>query len=269
MKKQFRIIATSLVVILGVCSTSLKAATVDLQLSLLVDVSGSVDSNEYSLQMSGYGDAFKDSAVIDAILGNNGIGSIAVNLVQWAGVNSQAEVIGWTQIDSAASSMAFGSLLESANRSFSGQTAPQSALMFGTDLFASNGFTSNRSVIDVSGDGRRNSGLGGATGRDYALANRIDTINGLVIGGSQSVADYYTDNVIGGTDSFLALASNFSDFSGAVKTKLLREIGTPNPTDPTTPSAVPLPAAVWLFVSGLIGLLPLVRKQGNSRLAAA
>ncbi len=154
MKKQYRIIAASMVVMLGVFSTSLKAATVDLQLSLLVDVSGSVSSSEYDLQMDGYGAAFKDSAVIDAILGNNGVGSIAINLVQWSSSRSQAEVIGWTQIDSAASSMAFGSLLENAGRAFRGGTNPQPALQYGTDLFATNGFTSNRSVIDVSGDGR-------------------------------------------------------------------------------------------------------------------
>ncbi len=253
MRTQFRKITAIIFVLLGVYSTSSNAANVGLQLSLLVDVSGSVDNTEYNLQMDGYGAAFKDTDVINAILGSTG-GSIAVNMVQWSSGSQQVESIGWTEINSAATSMAFGVALESAARAFSSLTAVQSALRFGTDLFAGNGFTSDRSVIDISGDGTSNSGIGGAQGRDYALANGIDTINGIVIGGDSSVADYYINNVIGGTDGFLVEAATFGDFGDAIKAKLIREISV---------SPVPVPAAVWLFGTGLIGLLRFTRKQNG------
>ena len=75
-------------------------------------------------------------------------------------------------------------------------------MQWGTDRFANNGFNGTRSVIDVSGDGIRNNGLASPLGRDYALNNDIDTINGIVIGGSSGVFSYYVNSVIGGTNAF-------------------------------------------------------------------
>jgi len=48
---------------------------------LLVDVSGSVDASEYSLQKTGYVNAFKDAAVQDAIAGLDK--GIAVTYAEW------------------------------------------------------------------------------------------------------------------------------------------------------------------------------------------
>jgi Protein of unknown function (DUF1194) len=62
---------------------------VDLELLLAVDVSASVDSNEYSLQMSGIAEAFRHPDVIAAIRASAPHG-IAVALLQWAGPDEQA-----------------------------------------------------------------------------------------------------------------------------------------------------------------------------------
>lgn len=44
---------------IGFSETALAATMVDTEISFLVDVSGSVDSSEYDLQVNGYINAFK------------------------------------------------------------------------------------------------------------------------------------------------------------------------------------------------------------------
>ena len=58
------------------------ATSVDLELALLVDVSGSVNSSEYALQRDGYKNAFLSNAVQNAILGGT-YKSIAVTYIEW------------------------------------------------------------------------------------------------------------------------------------------------------------------------------------------
>ena len=68
------------------------------------------------------------------------------------------------------------------------------------------GFGDARLVIDVSGDGRTNTGRVAAAARDDAVAAGI-TINGLPILAVEPDLDrYYQDNVIGGTDAFTVVA---------------------------------------------------------------
>src|ERR1700759_615713 len=70
------------------------ATSVDLQLVLAVDASGSVNQYRFELQKRGYVAALRDPKVLDAIRsGMNG--SIAVTMYQWTGYRLQAEVIPW------------------------------------------------------------------------------------------------------------------------------------------------------------------------------
>ncbi|MBZ0167769.1 MAG: DUF1194 domain-containing protein, partial [Candidatus Omnitrophica bacterium] len=94
---------------------------VDLELSLLVDVSSSVNSTEFDLQQQGYANAFNDATIIAAIE-NGTIGSIAVNMVMWSSAGNQEEVVPWTLITDAASAMAFASAVGAADRPFFGTT---------------------------------------------------------------------------------------------------------------------------------------------------
>jgi hypothetical protein len=226
---------------------SAEAVPVDVELQLLVDVSGSVDSSEFALQRTGYENAFRSSAVIDAITGG-AIGSIAVQLIYY----SSSAVVGvdWTLISDAASSNAFADAVDAAARPFSGFTDIFDSINFGTPLFASNIYEGTRLVMDVSGDGSSDASATRAA-RDAALAAGVDTINGLPIGGS-FLQQFYVDNVIGGSNAFSILSSDFAEFETAIARKLEREI--------STPSAIPLPAGGVLLITGLAGLAALRRR---------
>lgn len=227
---------------------------VDVELQLLVDVSGSVDSNEFALQREGYVQAFQSQAIKDAITaptdtnGNSREGQIAAQLIYWSGSTQQNVAVNWTLIDSDTAADNFATAISNASRPFSGQTAPGSAIAFGDPLFDNNGFNGDSLVMDVSGDGTRNSGTDTSTERDNALAGGIDRINGLAIGGNQSVETFYQNEVVGGTDSFFVAANSFTDFQDAIDDKIVAEVSG------RTPGEVPLPSTVLLLGASLMGL---------------
>lgn len=205
----------------------LHAQIVDLELSLLVDVSGSVSAGDFDLQRQGYVDAFNSAPVQQAILStsNGRLGRIAANVIFWSASSQQTEVVGWTMLDSVESIGAFADSFELAPRTYTnGNTAIGSALAFATPRFASNSFTSGRQVIDVSGDGVTNHGANTLAARDAALAAGVDAINGIIILGQAGLVDFYQNNVIGGTGSFLLTSTDFNAFNTAIADKLEVEI---------------------------------------------
>ena len=227
MRKNLIILAASMLAE-GAVGPPAWATAVDLELLLLVDVSGSVDANEFAIQRDGYEAAFRDLAIISAIQAGS-YGKIAATMVYWSGWNQQAQVVGWTEISDSATSNAFANAIAATTQLYSGMTGLGEALVFGTDKFlvggAGNGFEGSRLVIDISGDGADNDGsVSSLQGRTYALANGVDAINGLVIGGQQAVYDHYNTQVVGGTNYFIMTAATFNDFDVAIKEKLYKEI---------------------------------------------
>ncbi|MBY0521332.1 MAG: DUF1194 domain-containing protein [Sphingomonas sp.] len=203
---------------------------VDLELALLVDVSGSVDGTEFDLQRQGYVNAFNDVALQNVF--NSGR-TAAVTFIYWSGVGEQQQAVGWTLINSGATSAAFANAIAATGRPFSGTTGIGEALAYATPLFSSNLFNGARQIIDVSGDGATNTGRDTLTARNAALAAGIDQINGLPILGEAGLLAFYQNNVQGGVGSFTTPADSFADFDAAVRTKIGREIMTPVP-EPAT-----------------------------------
>lgn len=201
---------------------------VDLELVLAVDVSRSMDLDELDVQREGYVAAFRHPEVLEAIR-SGPLGRIAVTYVEWAGPLSQATVVPWTVIDGEESALAFASRLAATARGRYMWTSISASLMYAAAAF-DNEFTSERKVIDVSGDGPNNRGAPIEPVRESVIASGI-TINGLPLvlkrHGPWSIADldvYYEDCVIGGPGAFLLPVYDMSQFALAVRRKLLLEI---------------------------------------------
>lgn len=194
---------------------------VALELLLAVDVSGSVDHVEYNLQTRGIAGAFRDPAVIDAVLD---AGPVAVALVHWSGPNQQWLAHDWTLVSDAGSAARFAAAVEAVPRVYFGATALSDVLNISAGLFGRSPFVGQRRVIDLSGDGPNNTNSEPEVARDLAVASGI-TINGLaILNESPDLDVYFRDRVIGGPGAFLVVARDYRDFARAMRLKLIREI---------------------------------------------
>jgi len=205
-------------------------ATLDLQLILAVDASGSVDRERFNLQKQGYVDAFRNEKVAEAIkAGPNG--SIAVSMFQWTGSDAQAEVCPWMIIRDTNSCHEVAAAIEEVPRRIhGGGTSISGAIDYGVPLFARCPAKAVRMVIDISGAGTNNGGRRVTTARDEALARGI-TINGLpILAIEPNLEDHYRDEVIGGPGSFLIAAKDFTQFGEAIIKKLITEIAGVEPS---------------------------------------
>jgi hypothetical protein len=205
---------------------------VDLQLVLAVDVSQSMASLgdvKQKLQRNGYVDALRSPEVLRAI--TSGLyGRIAVTYIEWSSPRYQRVVVPWRVIADEEDALVFADDLAKAPISLDFSTSISAVLLYAEGLFLHSGLASTRRAIDVSGDGTNNGGYSLPPVRDQVLRQGI-VINGLPIlidskpvysGGT--LADYYEDCVIGGPDSFLVAITDLSQFGGATKRKLVREI---------------------------------------------
>jgi hypothetical protein len=85
-----------------------------------------------------------------------------------------------------------------------------------TPSFSGNTVEGARWVMDVCGDGTQKDGSNTAAARDAFLAptaGMSKAINGLPVGGGAGLSAWYNANVVGGTNTFLIAASDFTDFS--------------------------------------------------------
>lgn len=196
---------------------------VPLELILAVDASGSVSADEFDLQVKGIADAFRDPAVISAIVGA-GHGGIAVALMQWSSPGHQVVAVNWQQVSDRASAVLLAQKIISVGRLILGETAIDRALRFATAEISTNDYSGRRQVIDLSGDGVTNWGGLPDEARDAAVANGI-TINALAILNEQPDLDrYFQNHVIGGLGAFVVTASDYEDFARAIRLKLIEEI---------------------------------------------
>src|SRR5258706_8333902 len=156
-----------------------RAEAVDLALVLAIDISRSVDEVEAALQRQGYIAALTNARVIQAIQ-TGAIGRIALAYVEWAGVDTQRTVVPWTTIRSAADAHGVAAAIAAAPHHSLSWTSISGAIDYSKRLLESSGYEAGRHVIDVSGDGRNNSGRPAEHARDEAVAAGL-TINGLPI----------------------------------------------------------------------------------------
>ena len=205
-------------------------------LAIGLDISGSVDDNEYRLQLDGLAGALLDDKVQAAFLA---IPELPVRLAvfEWAGVNSQLDIIPWTEIRAADDLAGIAASLRAKKQSpREVQTAIGMAMLHGGGLLASQGDCKRR-TLDLSGDGESNIGP-----RPRNLHTTPDlfgvTVNALVIGQDaarylnytqseiKQLSSYFESEVIQGPNAFVEAAIGFEDFQNAMTRKLLKELET-------------------------------------------
>jgi hypothetical protein len=207
--------------------------TVDLELVLLADATGSIDDSEILMQRQGYAEAMVDPQVLWAIDNGGAEGRIAVAYVEWAAVGAQDVVVDWMVVEDEASARAFGERLMAAPRRAYGSNAIGAALLKGLELIEGNRFDGWRKVIDLSGDSSWNPmGPTIAHARDAVLGAGV-VINGLAIlcrppcSGRPRFEDLeaeYAEQIIGGPGAFVVTADGSESFAQAVRRKLILEI---------------------------------------------
>src|SRR3546814_7036140 len=169
-----------------VCSSDL--------LVLAVDTSSSVSPQEFDLQMRGFAGAFREPAVIAAIVAT-GRSGIAVSMIQWSDNRRQQVAVDWQLLTNEDDVADFATAIDDTPRFLDGGgTAIGGAIEFGVAELGRNGFEGRRRVIDISGDGRANQGASPDGLRDMAVLQGI-TINGLAILNEDSRSEEHTSEL--------------------------------------------------------------------------
>ncbi|MEQ9638886.1 MAG: DUF1194 domain-containing protein [Alphaproteobacteria bacterium] len=203
---------------------AVESRPVAVELVLAVDVSSSIDRDEYLLQIRGLVRALRSPDVIRAV--EMAHGGVAISVMLWAGEKEQQQRIPWMLAREAADLEELAARVAGLNRiRIWGVTAIGEALSKAHRLFGNNGFQGARRVIDVSGDGRSNGGRPLHLARTTALADGV-VINGLaVVNDDPDLETYYREELIGGPGAFVMAIADFNDFEQAIRKKLIREIG--------------------------------------------
>ncbi len=204
----------------GFLGTAVPAQACDLALVLAVDVSGSVDAQEYRIQMDGLAAALRDPIVSEALVR----AEAQLMLVQWTGATRQQVTLPWTAMTSFIAVENFAAAVASDRRVWRNySTAVGEALSFSMKQFAEvAGCT--RHLIDISGDGRSNEGVS-PQGQHTALKAAGVTVNAIAIEESEvDLTAYFFENVIVGEGAFVETAIDFEDYPEKIRRKLLREI---------------------------------------------
>ena len=192
----------------------------EVALALAVDVSGSIDAQEFRLQIDGLAEALRDAAIAEALVRARA----EVMLVQWTGDRRQIVAVPWRKITDFKAALGFAEAVAAAPREWRNfSTAIGAALEFTQAQFAGREHCARR-VIDVSGDGISNEGIAPASLRGRLWRDGF-TVNGLAIeNGDEDLTGYYWENVIVGENAFVMTADGFADYGRRMKLKLLREV---------------------------------------------
>ena len=201
-------------------SLSAPAAACDIALILAVDVSGSVDQNEYDIQMQGLAEALRDGAISEALV----VREAAVQVIQWTGSGRHRVSVPWTRIKDFNDTDNLADVIEKDPRIWRNfSTALGEAVQFAQGNFKQVP-DCKRKVIDVSGDGRSNEGVRPPALHASLLADGI-IVNGLAIEAyDKGLTEYFEKHLIVGPGSFAMRAAEFEDYPERIRRKLLREI---------------------------------------------
>jgi Ca-activated chloride channel family protein len=195
------------------------AQACDTALILTIDVSNSVDTEEFRLQTDGLADALLDPEIRETLVATN----TTISVVQWSGQDKQVVSIPWTPVRTALDVQILSQEARSLERAFVlSDTAPAEAIFFSLGLFEAVPHCA-RKVIDISGDGTPNSGSDVRAARSAAERQGV-TINAIAIESmGLAITNFYRRAVIT-RDGFVMTARTHRDYPDTIRAKILREI---------------------------------------------
>ncbi|MCA1494143.1 DUF1194 domain-containing protein [Sinorhizobium alkalisoli] len=208
------------------------AADVDTAIVFAVDYSSSVDPATADLQRKGHAAALTSTEVVAAIAGNH-LGCISIAYIEWASPGRIRTVLPWTSIctleDAEAAALVINERGDTGfSRSGRGGTSVSSAIDVASLLLDQFPGRATRKIIDISANGENNDGLPVEPSRRKAIAKGY-TINAIAIPAQDDnpghqLASYFADCVIGGPEAFVMRPTAPSDYTRALRRKLLTEI---------------------------------------------
>ena len=245
--KKLKTIILSALLLIACCFTSAKAVVIEL--SLVVDASGSINSTEFALQTGAYESIFTNNFVSTFV---DPMDQLYVNAIRFA--TSASEVIPWTLLDSDMAATSFGMALGGISQSGNGGlTDHAEATNLAASSILGNGINGDRLLIDVSTDGNTTSGGDPIAAATAAAASGI-SVNAIGIG--SGVDSAFLDAFTMAGDGFFLTASDFTDFETVLSQKLEREV-----TGGDDPVSVPEPSSIILLSAGLLGMTVARRRK--------
>src|SRR5262245_29552541 len=207
-------------------------AEVDVAVVFAVDFSSSIDPETADLQRMGHAAALTSPEIVAAIA-HNYLGCISVAYFEWSSPGRARVVLPWTTIcgieDAEAAARSISKNGDTGfNRKARAGTSVSSAIDVGSLLLDQFPGKADRKVIDISGNGENNDGLLVGPSRLNAIAKGY-TINAIAIPEKgekpdHRLASYFADNVIGGPFAFVMTTTGPSDYTAALRRKLVTEI---------------------------------------------
>ncbi len=228
-----RIAFKSALVWLATMATSVSAQDCRQALVLGLDVSLSVDVNDFSLQRHGLAQALIDPDVVQAMIGPYD-DHIELAVFEWSGQFNQSLLVDWTRIDGPETLGIIAETLRTEPQvTGTGRTALGAAMLYGRDLLATRSHCTKQ-TLDISGDGMNNNGVRPQDAKPQMDAAAI-VVNALVIGPAMGevtfdgvdvaqLSRYFHDRVITGPFAFVETIAGFASYEDAIKRKLLREV---------------------------------------------
>jgi Ca-activated chloride channel family protein len=187
-------------------------------LILLLDVSGSINAEQWDAQRAGHAAALRAPAVVRTAEADG----LAIAAVQFG--DRAYPMQGWTVLRSAADVHALAARIDASPRLSSGMefTATGTAVLHALTLLEA-APCGDQAIIDVVSDGRPTAGVPVTQARDAAEAAGVK-INALIVGGDEGDVEAARAHLItpGG---FVMQAATWGQFADAIRRKLVQEIG--------------------------------------------
>lgn len=220
----------ALVLLLALGLGSLPASACRMALMFGIDVSGSINPDEWDLQTRGLSEALLEPEIAALIV----VMQTRLSAYQWSGEGQAEFTVPWVTIRDQADLLAFAATVRALPRRWdTGRTAIGAALRGMTRAFDPV-LACDRKVIDLSGDGVLNIGPEPETAHP-GLRERGIVVNGLAIEprdpnevkGYKSLDVYYRERVIHGAGAFVQPSEGYGDYPRAIRLKLRRELSRP------------------------------------------